>query len=127
LHIVHNFTRQEAFDWWPVASTYLGILLVGGLFVAVGCFGSAVTSSQITAAMVAFALGVSLFVLSFLKFSLGAQAGWVSRLVTHFSLIEHMEDFARGIVDTRHVVFYLSLTVLFLFLTLKVVESRRWK
>jgi ABC-2 type transport system permease protein len=77
--------------------------------------------------MVAFALGVSLFVLSFLKFSLGAQAGWVSRLVTHFSLIEHMEDFARGIVDTRHVVFYLSLTVLFLFLTLKVVESRRWK
>jgi len=43
------------------------------------------------------------------------------------SLSEHMEDFARGFVDTRHVVFYLSLTMAFLFLTLKVVESRRWK
>ena len=55
------------------------------------------------------------------------QAGWQARLLLQVSLIEHMRDFARGIVDTRAMVFHLSLTGMFLFFTLKVVESRRWK
>jgi ABC-2 type transport system permease protein len=128
LQIVHNYTRAAGgFAWWPVASTFVGILLVGALFVAMGCFGSALTRSQIIAAMISFALGVSLFVLSFLKFSLTAPAGWPVKVVNYLCVIDHMEDFARGVVDTRRVAFYVSLTALFLFLTLKVVEARRWK
>jgi ABC-2 type transport system permease protein len=110
-----------------VASTYLGILLLGTLYIAMGCLASALTRSQIIAAMISFALGVSLFVLSFLKFSVGTRTGWAAQAATYASCFDHMEDFVRGVVDTRHVVFYLSLTGLFLFLTLKVVEGRRWK
>ena len=128
LHIVHSYAYQSAsLGWWPVASTFLGILLLGGLYVAMGCLGSAVTRSQIIAVMVTFAMGVTLFLLSFLKFSVGSQTGWMVQVVTYVSLLDHMEDLARGVIDTRHVVFYLSFTVLFLFLTLKVIESRRWK
>lgn len=128
LQIVHRYTAQGApFDWWPTASTFLGILLVGGTYLSMGCLASAITRSQIIAATVSFALGVSLFLISFLKFSMGTQAGWPGQVVTYLSLFDHMEDFVRGVVDTRHVVFHLSLTAWFLFLTWKVVESRRWK
>ncbi len=127
-YMVNQYTSEAGrFPWWPAASTSLGILLLGCLYVAMGCFASALTRSQIIAAMVSFALGVSLFLLSFLKFSFESRVGWPARVVNYISLLEHMEDFARGVVDTRHIVFYLSLTVLFLFLTLKVIESRRWK
>jgi ABC-2 type transport system permease protein len=72
-------------------------------------------------------LGISLFLLSFLSYTFSAKSGWQSQLFTHLALAEHLKDFARGVVDTRPVVLYLSLTVYFLFLTLKVVESRRWR
>ena len=53
--------------------------------------------------------------------------GWQTDLLQHVSLLEHMGDFASGVVDTRHVVFYTSLTLVFLFLTERVVASRRWR
>jgi ABC-2 type transport system permease protein len=58
---------------------------------------------------------------------MAGQSRWTEKLVAQLSLIEHMRDFARGVVDIRALVFYLSLTILFLFLTLRTVESRRWK
>jgi ABC-2 type transport system permease protein len=111
----------------PMASTFLGIFLLGGLYMSLGCFASSLTRSQLVAAMVAFAIGLVFFLLSFLSFITPPQSTWESELLTHISLFEHMRDFSRGLVDTRHVVFYVSLTVFFLFLTLKVVASRRWK
>jgi len=53
--------------------------------------------------------------------------GWQTALLDQISLVVHMQEFVRGILDTRYIIFYLSLTVFFLFLTWKVVESRRWK
>jgi ABC-2 type transport system permease protein len=85
------------------------------------------TRSQIVAAMLSFALGTALFLLSFLSLGLPPQTGALAKMLQQVSMIEHMQEFVRGIVDTRYVVFYVSLTVLFLFLTWKVVESRRWK
>jgi ABC-2 type transport system permease protein len=128
LHIVHAYTQPgEPFEWWPTASTYLGILLLGSLFLAMGCLASAVTRSQIIAATIGFVLGTSLFLLGFLTFGVTSGSGWLAHLAPYISVIQHMRDFARGVVDTRPVVFYVSGTVLFLFLTLKAVESRRWK
>lgn len=128
LQIVHRLTAAGVpFNWPAVAATYCGILLLGCLYVSLGCLASALTRSQIIAATLSLTLGVSLFLLSFLRSGLSAQSGWPAKAVAYVSMVEHMEDFARGIVDTRQVVFYLSLTVLFLFATLKVVESRRWK
>ncbi len=115
-----------AFDPGTIGSTFIGILLLGGLFLALGCFASALTRSQMAAAMISLVFGVGLFLLSFLADRLPA-GDWKSQALSLFGLLDQMHDFARGIVDTRFVVFYLSLTFFFLFLTLRVVESRRWK
>jgi len=114
-------------DVGALCSTFLGITLLGGLYMSVGCFTSSLTRNQIIAAMFSLAFGISLFLLSFLSRALAAQTGWVAKWVAQLSLIEHMRDFARGVVDVRPLVFFVSLTALFLFLTLKAVESRRWK
>jgi len=128
LFIVRHYSHDSSvLDTGTVGATYLGIVLLGAMYMSIGCFASAITRSQIIAAMVSFATGISLFLLSFVSVVFTAQTGWKAQLFTHLGLVEHMQDFARGVVDTRPVVFYLSFTVFFLFLTVKVVESRRWK
>ncbi len=123
----HYITRADVFDAGLLGSTFLGIFLLGGLFMSLGCFASSLTESQIVAAMISFTLGYTMFLLSYLPGHLPLASGWQAALVEHVALFDHMNDFARGLVDTRHVVFYVSATFLFLFLTLRVVESRRWK
>ena len=126
--ILRRFSTDPAgITFGSLASTYLGIILLGLLYISVGTFASAVTRSQIIAAMIAFLLGISLFMLSFLSERVNPEAGWSNLVLAQISMVEHMRDFAGGIVDTRHIVYYLSLTGLFLFLTVKVLESRRWK
>ena len=128
LFVGRHFSNEPAvFDPGTLASTFLGILLWGGLYISLGCLASAITRSQIIAAIISIASGVSLFLLSYIAMAFTSQTGWKAQLFAHLALTEHMGDFARGIVDTRPLVFYLSFTGLFLFLTLKVVESRRWK
>jgi ABC-2 type transport system permease protein len=117
----------SAFDVRAMQVTFLGILLVGALFIAMGCFASSLTRNQIIAAMTSFALGLSVFMLSFLSYATDDPASLVAQVAAHVSLVEHMREFVRGVVDSRWLVFYLSLTGLFLYLTLKVVEARRWK
>jgi ABC-2 type transport system permease protein len=101
-----------AFNWGSIGTTFLGIFLVGALFMSVGLLASALTRSQIVAAMVSLAF---------------TQTGWVNEAFRHVAMVDHMQDFARGIVDTRQVAFYLTLSFFFLFLTHRVVQSRRWK
>ena len=128
LFIVRHFTNQPgALDRGTIGGMYLGIFLVGCLFLSLGCFASSVTRSQMAAAMISFVLGVSLFSLGFLAEAIPMTAQWQSQVLSYFGLFEQMGDFARGVVDTRVVVFYTSLTLFFLFLTLRAVESRRWK
>ena len=110
-----------------MASLALGVALLGAFFVAVGCFASALTRSQIIAAMTSFSIGTGLFLLGLLAVYRPPQLGWKTDLFRHISMVEHMDDFASGVVDTRHVVFYVSLTLLFLFLTEQALASRRWK
>lgn len=126
--ILRRFTSNPtALDAGTLAGTFLGIALLGGVFMAGGLFASSVTRSQIIAAILCLAGGVTLFLLSFLGDSFDAASGGLAQVCNHLNLFDHMNDFARGVVDTRPVIFYLSLTALFLFLTLRVVESRRWR
>jgi ABC-2 type transport system permease protein len=109
-----------------VATTFLGIALVGALYMAIGCFASALTRSQVIAAMVAFLLGVGLWIAS-LQSPVGiAGDGRLGFVWEHVSLMRHVNDFSRGLVDSSHLVFYATGTWFFLFLTHRVVESRRW-
>lgn len=128
LAIVRHFTHDPAaLNAGLVASTFLGILLLGCLFISLGCCASALTRSQVTAAMISLVFGGSLFLLSVLAEHLPVQVSWQTQTLAALSFFEQMHDFARGIIDSRPIVLYLSLTFLFLFLTLRIVESRRWK
>ncbi len=118
--------ESKVLDPWTTASTFLGFSLMGCLYMSMGCFASALTRSQIIAAMNSLVIGLGLFLLSLRSLVPAPPADWAAKVFSYISLSEHLEDFARGFVDTRHLVFYVSLTIFFLFLTLKVVESRRW-
>jgi ABC-2 type transport system permease protein len=128
LAIVRHFANQsDALDAGSVGGMFIGIFLVGCLFLSLGCFASAISHSQMAAAMISFVLGVSLFALGFLAEAIPATSQWQAQALSYFGLFGQMRDFARGVLDTRAVTFYVSATLLFLFLTLRAVESRRWK
>jgi ABC-2 type transport system permease protein len=110
-----------------VASISLGIALFGCAYIAIGVFASAVTRSQIIAVIVGLAIGGALFCCVFLDGAFPTQGDGIGRLVSYLALTEHMRSFSQGVVDIRPVVLCLSLTALFLLLTWKAVESRRWK
>ncbi len=128
LYIVQHYARQSgALEAGTVGGMLLGTALVGALFVSLGCFASALTNSQMVAAMVSLVLGTSLVSLAFVAEQVTTTATWQTQLLSRLALFSQMHDFARGVVDTRPVVFFVSLTFFFLFLTLRAVESRRWK
>ncbi|MBC8095788.1 MAG: ABC transporter permease subunit [Akkermansiaceae bacterium] len=125
--IIRRFTGETgAFDYGTIGSTFFGVLLIGGLFLSLGCFASALTRSQVTAAMITTVLGVLTFLTSLLADRV-PTSDWKSQALALVDLPNHLHDFARGIVDTRPIVLCLSVTFFFLFLTLRVIESRRWK
>jgi ABC-2 type transport system permease protein len=123
----HLTGDAAAFDLGNVGATFLGILLIGSLFISLGCCASALTRSQVAAAMMGLAMGATLFLLGYVAKALPVQTDWRTRVLACFALHDQMRDFARGVVDTRTVVLFVSLTAFFLFLTLRIVESRRWK
>ena len=127
LVVQHYAGGKTILDGGVIGGTFLGILLLGGLFVSLGCCASALTQSQVIAAMISLVFGTGIFLLSYLASQLSAQETWQSQVLGCFALFDQMRDFARGVVDTRPVVLLLSLTLFFLFLTLRVVERRRWK
>jgi ABC-2 type transport system permease protein len=114
-------------DGGMLLATCIGLILMGGLFLAIGLFFSACTSNQIIAAVCTI---VPLLVLTYLADVLASAAkvtGFTGLLLHHVSIREHFQDFSRGLVDLNDTVFFLSSTVLFLFLAVKVLESRRWR
>jgi ABC-2 type transport system permease protein len=124
-HYLHSASTE--WEWRTLATTLVGILLIGSVYISLGCFASALTKSQLIAAAVSYAMGLTLFLLSMRALVPIAPTGWEAKFFSYISMTEHMQDFASGVIDTRPAVMYLSLTILFVFMTFKVVESRRWK
>jgi ABC-2 type transport system permease protein len=112
-------------DLGPILSGYLGTLGVGMMFAAVGLLGSSLTRNQIIAALISFGVIMVMFVIGIFDF-LGGETSPDS--VLHYvNLWTHMEDFGRGIVDTRHLVYYASVSVFSLFAAVQIVQLRRWR
>ena len=106
-------------------SMYIGLLLVGALYVSVGVFFSACTQNQVVAGLCSF---VVLSIFTFLANAIGrAQEGSVRVVLQHLSVVDHYEDFLRGLFDTSHLIFFVSVTALFLFFAVKALEFRRWR
>jgi len=128
LFIIQNYANQPgAMDPGTVCSMYLGVFLVGCFILSVGCLASALTKSQVLAAIVTLVAGFLLILLHFLAKLLPQNGHWQTQVLSFFNISQQMLDFTRGILDTRAIVFYVSMTLFFLFLTLRVIESRRWK
>jgi ABC-2 type transport system permease protein len=111
-------------DWKPVASGYLGLLLMGGCFLSLGLLISSLTRNQIVAGMVTFAVFLMLWVINWIGTFVGPTA---QAVLAHVSITDHFDDFARGVIDTKHLVYYLSFISFGLFLTAKSVDSERWR
>jgi ABC-2 type transport system permease protein len=111
-------------EWKPIAAGYLGLLLMGGCFISVGLLVSSLTKNQIVAGIATFAVFLFLWVINWI----GETAGPATReIVSYLSITEHFDDFARGVIDTKHLVYYLSFITFGLFLTAKSVDSERWR
>ena len=111
-------------DWRPIAAGYLGLLLLGGSFISVGLLMSSLTRNQIVAGMVTFGLVLLLWIVDWIGSFAGPR---VEAVVSYLSITGHLDDFAKGVIDTKHVVYYLSFITFGLFLTAKSVDSERWR
>jgi ABC-2 type transport system permease protein len=113
-------------DLGAAVANFLGVLLVGALFMAVGLFCSSLTSNQIIAALMT---AVGLLVVSFLPEvgRLFPQVQWVQAVGDYLSFFRHFDEFRGGVVDVRPVVYYVTLIGLFLFLTARSLEARKWR
>lgn len=112
-------------DWGPIASSYLGIVGIGALFLAVGLFASAASKNQIVVAIASF-FGLLVLFSAGLMENL-ANGETAKKFFGHVNLWQHMDDFAKGIVDTRRLVYYVSAAALFLFLTARALEAKKWR
>lgn len=117
--------HYSAVDWGPVASGYLGVLGIGALFLSVGTFASSVTRSQLVAAILTLAVLMPLFTFGFLESLFNSEA--LKQTFGYMNLLQHMDDFSRGVVDTRRLVYYLSTSVFFLFLAARSLEAKKWR
>jgi ABC-2 type transport system permease protein len=115
----------EKVDWGPVMAGYLGVLLIGALFLSIGIFASAMTRSQLLAAMMTAALLFVLFLLG--VFEELVNNDLMKRALGYVSIFNHIDELANGIVDTRRLVFYLSGTLFFLFLASRALEDKKWR
>lgn len=118
-------SAYEKVDWGPVAAGYLGVMLIGSLFLSIGIFASAMTRSQLLAAMTTGALLFVLFLLGVFEELVNNDVA--KKAFNYVALWNHIEEFASGIVDTRRLIFYLSGTLFFLFLASRALEDKKWR
>jgi len=112
-------------DWGPVVSGYLGILIIGALLLAIGTFASAVTKSQLVAAMITVAILIPLFLFGLLESMFDGEVA--KQVISYLSLANQMDELAKGIVDTRRLVLCASVSWFFLFLASRALEDKKWR
>ncbi len=111
-------------EFLPVLSGYIGLIFLGSAFISVGLFISSTTENQIIAAIGGFALSLMLWVIGWGASYAGPT---LSPVLQYISIINHFEDFAQGVIDSTHVAYYLLFTFFGLYLSLKSIESVKWR
>lgn len=111
-------------DWRPVATGFFGIFLQGACLLSLGTFISSLTRNQIVAGAIGFALALLLWILNWTT-SFGNST--TVQFFNYLSIVSHFDSFVRGVIDTKDVVYYLTMIFLGLFLTSRSLESMRWR
>ncbi len=124
--IIQHYAQLAVLDLGPIFSGYLGVLVIGQFWIAIGLLASSMTKNQVAAALMSFAvIFLLLIVVNWTGYLF--QGGEIGTFLRAISAFEHMQEFQRGIVDTRPLLLYLSGTVVALFVTTRIVESRKWR
>ncbi|MBI2192337.1 MAG: ABC transporter permease subunit [Planctomycetes bacterium] len=122
--ILRVVAGEVGIDYGPILSAYLGLLLMGGLFISIGLFFSSLTRNQIVAFAITLAVFLLLWVLGMISRD---KSGPVHEVIKYIGMFEHIDAFVKGLIDTRDILYYVSATLFFLFLTVRSVESRKWR
>ena len=110
-------------DYGSLLSNVVGTVLILSAMVSIGIFISALTENQIAAAAGSFAV---LFLLMIIDFFAIFMPTWLAKAMLHLNIYSQYEDFTNGVISLPPIIYYISVTVIFLFLTVKVIEKRRW-
>jgi ABC-2 type transport system permease protein len=111
-------------DTGPILTSYLGLILLGSASLAIGIFTSSLTANQIVSAVIAVGILYGLWFLGIISNLIPEPA---SDILSYFSLSYHFPNFIRGVVDTRDIIYYISVTAVFLFLSVRSIETERWR
>jgi ABC-2 type transport system permease protein len=114
----------HSFAWGPPLAGYLGVVLLGASFIACGTFISSLTENQVVSAMSTYGVLVFYWFLTWNEEALGPQ---LISYVSRFSLFDRFEDMSKGVINTKDVAFFVLTTLIFLYLTLQSLESRKWR
>jgi ABC-2 type transport system permease protein len=112
------------FEWLPLFSGYLFIFLLGCASIAMGIFISSLTENQIVAAMGTYGIFLLFIIIAFTS---GASPEWLEPILDHLSFIEHLDQFAKGVISTRGIIYSINFTIFFFILTLESLKSKRWR
>jgi len=113
-------------DWGVILSSYIGLILMGGAFLSLGVFASSMTKNQIVAAALSLGLIMLFWMIGWFSGS-ALTAGCISRVLSELSLISHLSHFLSGMIMIKDVTFFICFTLFFLFITLRVIDSNRWR
>ncbi len=114
---------QNGVEWRSVLLGYLGLLLMGSAFMAIGLFISSLTESQVVAALVTF---VALLMLWIIGWAAQDAEGGTREVITYLSSVSHLDSFSRGTLDLKDITYFVSIVVLGLFATQRSIEAHRW-
>ncbi len=111
-------------DFGATVGGYLGLILVVGVYLAIGIFTSSLTQNQIVAFIASFAI---IFVLFIFDKVVIFFPGFIGNIIEYLSIDYHFNNVSRGVIDSRNLIYYASMIFVFLFLTVQSLESRKWK
>lgn len=124
IHLITIIILGTNIDYGSIFCGYIGLVMVGAVYASIGIFASTLSNNQIVAFIIAFAI---IFVLYMLQYSLFFIPAAFAGFFQYISIGYHYSNMSRGVIDTRNVIYFLSLIVIFLRLAISVLESRKWK
>ncbi len=124
VHLITIVVLGRNIDFGPIICGYVGLFLLGAVYCAIGIFSSSLTDNQIIAFIISFAIAFFFFLLQYM---LSFMPSYLTGFFQYISVLYHYNKMARGVLDTRDLIYFITLTVLFLRLAVVVMETRKWK